>query len=71
MKRAGFLANPYGTTRQDGLRMHDRSWSELYSKVDPVEEFRAIHGIINAAFWGAIAWAVLACFVVILWGIMS
>jgi hypothetical protein len=53
------------------LRNHDQSWSDLHTLHADVGEFRAIHGILNAAFWGAIAWAVLACFVVILWGVMA
>jgi hypothetical protein len=64
-------SNPYAGTRQDGLRNHDQSWSDLHTLHADVGEFRAIHGILNAAFWGAIAWAVLACFVVILWGVMA
>jgi hypothetical protein len=67
MKRTPFLTNPYGGYRMDGVRRHDRSWADLNSR----DEFRAFTGILNAALWGALVWAALACFVVILWGVMS
>jgi hypothetical protein len=69
MKRALFLTNPYGGTRQDGVRRHDLSWSDMTG--DDRGEFRAFTGILNAALWGALVWLALACFVVILWGLMS
>ena len=65
-------ANPYRGTRQDGLRRHDQSWADLNTLADEVDnEFRAVGGILNAAFWGAVAWAALGVFVVILWGVMA
>ena len=72
MKRAAFLTNPHGGTSRDGTRRHDQSWSDLHTLADEIDgEFRAVGGILNAAFWGAIAWAIFGVFVVILWGIMS
>ena len=62
-------ANPYRGTRQDGVRRHDLSWSDIAGDVRG--EFRAITGILNAALWGALVWLALACFVVILWGVMA
>jgi hypothetical protein len=67
MKRAAFLTNPHAGTSRDGTRRHDQSWSDLNSR----DEFRAFTGILNAALWGALVWAALACFVVILWGVMA
>jgi hypothetical protein len=72
MKRAPFLTNPYGGYRMDGVRRHDQNWSDLYASTDDTAgEFRAFTGILNAALWGALVWLALACFVVILWGVMS
>ena len=68
MKRAHFLTNPYGGYRMDGVRRHDRSWADLNASAD---EFRAFTGIASAVLMGAAVWAALACFVVILWGLMS
>jgi hypothetical protein len=64
-------ANPYRGTRQDGVRRHDQNWSDLYASIDDRDEFRAITGIASAVLMGAAVWAALACFVVILWGVMS
>jgi hypothetical protein len=71
MKRAPFLTNPYGGYRMDGVRRHDQNWSDLYASIDDRDEFRAFTGIASAALLGAAMWAALACFVVILWGVMS
>jgi hypothetical protein len=62
-------ANPYRGTRQDGVRRHDLSWSDICG--DDRGEFRAITGIVNAALLGAGMWAALGAFVIILWGVMS
>jgi hypothetical protein len=67
MKRALFLTNPYAGYRMDGVRRHDQSWSDLNSR----DEFRAFTGIASAVLMGAAMWAALACFVVILWGVMA
>jgi hypothetical protein len=68
MKRASFLTNPYAGYRMDGVRRHDQSWADLNTSAD---EFRAFTGIASAVLMGAAMWAALACFVVILWGLMS
>ena len=62
-------ANPYRGTRQDGVRRHGLSWSDVCG--DDRGEFSAISGIVNAALLGAAMWAALAAFVIILWGLMS
>ena len=67
MKRASFLTNPYAGYRMDGVRRHDQSWADLNSR----DEFRAFTGIASAVLMGAAMWAALACFVVILWGVMA
>jgi hypothetical protein len=72
IKRDSIISNPYVGTRQDGLRNHDQSWSDLHTLSDEIgSEFRAVGGILNAALWGALVWLALACFVVILWGVMA
>ena len=72
MKRAPFLTNPYSGYRTDGTRRHDQSWADLNTLADEVDnEFRAVGGILNAAFWGAVAWAVFGVAIIILWGLMS
>jgi len=65
-------ANPYRGTRQDGVRRHDQSWSELSNLADELDhEIRGMGGIMNAALLGAVAWALLGGVFVILWGVMS
>jgi len=72
MKRAPFLTNPYGGTRMDGVRRHDQSWAELSSLANEMDnELRTMGGILNAAFYGAIAWALLGGVLIILWGVMA
>jgi len=65
-------ANPYRGTRQDGVRRHDQSWSELSNLADELDnELRGMGGILNAALLGAVAWAIFGGVLVILWGLMS
>ena len=72
MKKPAFLINPYAGYRMDGTRRHDQSWADLNTLADEVDnEFRAVGGILNAAFWGAVAWAILGVAIIILWGLMA
>ncbi len=72
MNRDPFLVNPYGGTRQDGVRKHDQSWADLSPRAGALDaEVRAMGGIVTAALLGAAAWAIFGVVMFILWGLMS